>query len=184
MVSSFPTVNLIPLHSVADWERERLAPQARQIPLAVGCIPAVEPQTDGEKMVYNLAHRFFDASYTASVMTGGSASHEGIPPPAKRHFLEMAYKPRRTPILIRAEQAGWTTVEGVQASASVPFVLMLRVRSSHCGSDRARLRARPHVAPRRQLDGGRLACGRRRSNSCGTREKSPEAHRRARGHQG
>lgn len=70
-------------------------------------------------MVYQLAHRFLDAPYAAAegAATNGE-TEEHIKPPQKRHFLEMAYKPRRTPMLIRAEQAGWTSVEGVQASKS------------------------------------------------------------------
>lgn len=72
------------------------------------------------QQVYQLAHAFFDEPYHAlsewnSSQTPSLASNE-IPLPANRPFLDMCYKPRLTPLLAYASQAGqWASIGGVEA---------------------------------------------------------------------
>lgn len=118
------TVDLRPLRSVEAYEREaalRESGEVGHVACAVGAIPAFAPQTEDEKMVYTLAHRFFAEPYTALGEEHAELPQEGeeklvaLPLPAKRPFLDMCYKPRQTPLLLEAEKQGWLPVGGVEA---------------------------------------------------------------------
>ncbi|PWN33454.1 uncharacterized protein FA14DRAFT_105396, partial [Meira miltonrushii] len=124
-------IDLRPLHSVEAFAYERaLRDEGKigQIACAVGAIPAFEPVTPSEKMVYTLAHAFFQepyqakqlASQTASIPTAGPSSSvplRVISLPNKRPFLDMCYKPRLTPLLKYAstQTNTWSAIGGVEA---------------------------------------------------------------------
>ncbi|KAG0145095.1 hypothetical protein CROQUDRAFT_671994 [Cronartium quercuum f. sp. fusiforme G11] len=110
VMAQFPQLDLRPIMNEEDFEAERNGPYAKLIPIGMGCIPAETPKTDAEKMVYQIAHRFLLTPYVYKQ----TLENEFIRLPTKPLFLEMAYKPRRTPILIDAESAGWKTIEGIE----------------------------------------------------------------------
>lgn len=124
-------IDLRPLHSLESFAYERaLRDEGKigQIACAVGAIPAFEPVTNSEKMVYTLAHAFFQepykakqlASQTPSIPTAGPSSDlplRSISLPSKRPFLDMCYKPRLTPLLKYAttQTNTWSPIGGVEA---------------------------------------------------------------------
>lgn len=123
VVQHFASMNidLRPLRSVPEFEKEKqLRDQGKvgKLVAAVGAIPAFEPSTADEKMVYTLAHSFFSESYDALQLptTPAPAGKRNLPLSSKRPFLDMCYKPRLTPLL---EYAGktqtWDAIGGVEA---------------------------------------------------------------------
>jgi len=114
-------IDLRPLRSIEAFEAEKqLRDQGKvgKIVAAVGAIPAFEPSTADEKMVYTLAHLFFSESYEALKISISSApaSKRNLPLPSKRPFLDMCYKPRLTPLLKYAGQTQtWDPIGGVEA---------------------------------------------------------------------
>lgn len=119
------SLDLRALRSVEAYEAEaakRDSGEIGHVACAVGAIPAFAPQTDDEKMVYTLAHRFFSEPYHALTEShaplASNAQQEtlvALPLPSKRPFLDMCYKPRMTPLLITAEEKGWLAIGGVEA---------------------------------------------------------------------
>lgn len=124
-------IDLRPLHSLEAFAYERaLRDQGKvgQIACAVGAIPAFEPVTPSEKMVYTLAHAFFQEPYRAKELASKIASIPSAGPsssvpfrvislPNKRPFLDMCYKPRLTPLLKYAstQTNSWSPIGGVEA---------------------------------------------------------------------
>jgi quinate dehydrogenase len=114
-------IDLRPLRSVEAFEAEKkLRDQGKigKIVAAVGAIPAFEPSTADEKMVYTLAHSFFSESYEALQVSIAPApsSKRNLPLPSKRPFLDMCYKPRLTPLLkFAGKTQTWDPIGGVEA---------------------------------------------------------------------
>lgn len=124
-------IDLRPLHSLESYAHEKkLRDEGKvgKVACAVGAIPAFEPVTPGEKMVYTLAHAFFKEPYEAH----GTATNVPVVPaaaastslpyrtfdlPTKRPFLDMCYKPRLTPLLQFAgtQTTTWSPIGGVEA---------------------------------------------------------------------
>ncbi|KAK4047809.1 hypothetical protein OIV83_005151 [Microbotryomycetes sp. JL201] len=94
IIESFPNLRLSALTSPTQWTKEH----ERNTVCGVGAIPSISPTSEEEHNVYAIARRIFETS------PGSAAS--------SRHFLEMAYKPRRTLMLAIAEEAGWQTIGG------------------------------------------------------------------------
>ncbi|PWN54303.1 NAD(P)-binding protein [Violaceomyces palustris] len=117
------TIDLRPLRSIEEYEREKSLREKGEIghvAAAVGAIPAFEPRTEEEKMVYKLAHSFFAEPYKAFDEKHVSPVENdptvlSLPLPAKRPFLDMCYKPRLTPLLVEAGKKGWDAIGGVEA---------------------------------------------------------------------
>lgn len=119
VLGQFAHLDLRPILDEDDFKSERLNRYSRPIPVAVGCIPALEPETESEKMVYELVDRFLKTPYQLLDLQKEDKSlcEVGfLKAPDRPVFLEMAYKPRWTPILAKADGAGWQTIEGIQAS--------------------------------------------------------------------
>ncbi|PWN88893.1 hypothetical protein FA10DRAFT_242186, partial [Acaromyces ingoldii] len=125
-------IDLRPLRSVEAFDEEQAKRQRGEVgpvAAAVGAIPAMDPVTAEEKMVYTLAHRFLDERYEADAAvnaaststneSGSDASTLLLPLLPRRPFLDMCYKPRLTPLLAYAgrDQAGatWSPIGGVEA---------------------------------------------------------------------
>lgn len=62
-------------------------------------------------MVYTIATHVFTLPFQGDE----ASSSSGLPLPSPRIFLDMAYKPRMTPMLKIASALGWQDVGGVQA---------------------------------------------------------------------
>ncbi|EGG07639.1 uncharacterized protein MELLADRAFT_35329 [Melampsora larici-populina 98AG31] len=112
VMGQFPHLDLRAILDEEDFEAECTGRFSKPIPIGVGCIPALEPVTDQEKMVYQLARAIFSIPY---VPEAKETDDEFIKAPTRPLFLEMAYKPRQTPMLINAQASGWATIEGIQA---------------------------------------------------------------------
>lgn len=123
VVNHFATMNidLRPLRSVEAFEKEKAlrdSGKVGKIVAAVGAIPAFEPVSVDEKMVYTLAHAFFTESYQALNLPIASApsTKRNLPLSAKRPFLDMCYKPRLTPLLdFAGKTQTWDPIGGVEA---------------------------------------------------------------------
>ncbi|KAK0440926.1 uncharacterized protein EV420DRAFT_1580945 [Desarmillaria tabescens] len=100
---------LIHLKNPDDVEKYLVGPDAYTLVMAVGAIPAIAPVTYAERMVYTTVMAASTIPYKQPT------SESGLPLPIKRIFLEMPYKPRRTPMLQIAEATGWHVINGVQA---------------------------------------------------------------------
>lgn len=125
---SFPQLHdkLVHLDSVEKAEAY-LAPSSKDgskprkdVPgllMIVGAIPAIPPQTSAERLVYTIVTSILTIPYILPVsMTSAVAGSPGVLPlPHNRLFLDMAYKPRLTPMLRIASALGWTPIDGVQA---------------------------------------------------------------------
>ncbi len=74
--------------------------------------PAIAPATPSERLVYTTVTHLLT---TPSTPTTTSPSPTSLPLPTRRIFLDMAYKPRLTPMLRIASALGWQDVGGVQA---------------------------------------------------------------------
>ncbi|EJD42207.1 NAD(P)-binding protein [Auricularia subglabra TFB-10046 SS5] len=94
-----PAVTLCPLYTMAEWVQ--LRETAGPVAAGVSAIPAVEPVSDAEKMVWIITCAFFRDPRISGV--------------GPRFFLDMCYKPRETPMLRYAADHGWSTIGGVEA---------------------------------------------------------------------
>ncbi|GAA6003487.1 hypothetical protein JCM10207_000355 [Rhodosporidiobolus poonsookiae] len=114
IVAQFPDLDLRPLETVEQVQQELEATEKQGIRLAAGtgAIPSIEPQTDAEKNVYEVAKRVFEWPYRPK--TGKPAEDGVISLPSKPVFLEMAYKPRMTIMRKIAEDRNWQTICGVE----------------------------------------------------------------------
>ncbi|GMK57701.1 hypothetical protein CspeluHIS016_0405350 [Cutaneotrichosporon spelunceum] len=79
------------------------------VAMVVGAIPAIPPKTFEERMVYTIATHVFTLPFQPGAAQGD------LPVPSPRLFLDMAYKPRLTPLLKIAEALRWQTIGGIQA---------------------------------------------------------------------
>lgn len=79
-------------------------------------LSAIAPASAAELLVYAIAERVFNVPQPRPTEPSLSyASDAALPLPQTRIFLDMAYKPRLTPLLRMAAACGWATVGGVQA---------------------------------------------------------------------
>ena len=79
-------------------------------------LSATPPATAAEHRVYELATHVFDLPRASRAPPPSPSPSENVLPlPHTAIFLDMAYKPRLTPILRIAAARGWATVGGVQA---------------------------------------------------------------------
>jgi quinate dehydrogenase len=76
---------------VEDLLAQKDSPRVLMI---VGAIPSFAPVTKAERMVYTTVSSVLSIPYNPPVAPPGS-----LPIPTKRLFLEMAYKPRITPMV-------------------------------------------------------------------------------------
>ncbi|KAK7045675.1 hypothetical protein VNI00_007508 [Paramarasmius palmivorus] len=83
--------------------------------MVVGAIPAITPVSKAERMVYTTASHIFTTPYDTPDTYNTSLEPGTLPLPIKRLFLEMAYKPRLTPMLKVAAAHGWDTIDGTKA---------------------------------------------------------------------
>lgn len=113
IVRQFKDWDLRPLETV-EQAKEALAEGEKQgfkLAAGVGAIPSIEPATEEEKRVYEIAKVLFEHPYDA----GGVQAEQGfLSLPSKPVHLEMAYKPRMTIVRQIAEERGWQTICGVE----------------------------------------------------------------------
>jgi len=64
-------------------------------------------------MVYTIATHIFTMPFQAGAPTSDSSNP--LPLPTTRLFLDMAYKPRLTPLLKIGSALGWQAIGGIQA---------------------------------------------------------------------
>ncbi|KAL8283693.1 hypothetical protein RQP46_005488 [Phenoliferia psychrophenolica] len=114
IVKQFAAWDLRPIESVAAAEAALAEGDRTGVKLAagVGAIPSIEPVTDAEKLVYEIARTLFAHKYDASAAPVQPKGFLQLPK-APVH-LEMAYKPRMTLIRKIAEDRGWKTICGVE----------------------------------------------------------------------
>ncbi|GAA5993427.1 hypothetical protein JCM10908_002184 [Rhodotorula pacifica] len=93
----FAKYDLRPLGRLDQWTEE----EAARIACGVGAVPSIPPQTEGEKLVYQLAERVFSST---GQLAGGP-----------RPFMEMAYKPHVTLMYEIARSHGWRPIGGIEA---------------------------------------------------------------------
>lgn len=107
-------LRLIHLTSV-DQVESLLGPTASDrlpgVAMIVGAIPAIAPKSFEERMVYTIATHIFTLPFVA----GTETTADSLPVPSPRIFLDMAYKPRMTPLLKIGKALGWQDVGGIQA---------------------------------------------------------------------
>lgn len=86
VMKHYPQYNIIHLTSLeqAKAETTKLQQSGHRLRIGVGAIPAIEPVTDAEKMVYTVAKFLFELKDEAK-------SSDDF---KQRHFLEMCYKVR------------------------------------------------------------------------------------------
>ncbi|KIK68991.1 hypothetical protein GYMLUDRAFT_152333 [Collybiopsis luxurians FD-317 M1] len=97
-----------------DKVEELLAqPDSPRILMIVGAIPAIKPVTKAERMVYTVASSILTIPYDVPAVN--SSAKDSLPVPMRRLFLEMAYKPRITPMLKVAMAHGWDGIDGTNA---------------------------------------------------------------------
>ncbi|KPV78369.1 uncharacterized protein RHOBADRAFT_65904 [Rhodotorula graminis WP1] len=103
-----------PLRSVdeARAELDRLESEGGRVVCGVGAIPCVEPTTEGEKMVYDVAAMVFERRYRAG--EGPSVEEGSLALPDRPVFVDMAYKPLMTDLRVKAEEAGWKSLCGTE----------------------------------------------------------------------
>ncbi|KAH8088210.1 hypothetical protein HD553DRAFT_348725 [Filobasidium floriforme] len=110
-------VELIHLTSVDEVERylgQDAEDRKPGVAMIVGAIPAIAPKTLEERMVYTIATHIFTMPFQAGP-TDSTSSPNPLPLPSTRLFLDMAYKPRLTPLLKIGSALGWQTIGGIQA---------------------------------------------------------------------
>lgn len=142
IIKQFPDIDLRALTSVeqTNAELQGLERQSTRLCLGVGCIPSVQPVTDGEKMVYDVARAIFSYSYAPgdNIREESSKEEQYFALPQKAIFFDMAYKvrmsrrwcdailtngcmlffqPVMTLLRLMAEEAGWRTGSGVDIVA-------------------------------------------------------------------
>ena len=90
-VQQFPQLDIRPLTSVAQAKEalKELDDSGVTLCAGVGAIPSIEPQSDAEKNVYEIAKVLFEHSYPSDRKSQPAGSMQL---PAKPCFLEMAYK--------------------------------------------------------------------------------------------
>jgi len=108
---SLPHLKLVLLRTPEDVERHLRGANAAEVLMAVGAIPSSPPTTPHERMVYLTVSTVFTMPYLKPAGYIG----QPLPIPDRRIFLEMAYKPRLTPMLQVAIAHGWHGVDGIQA---------------------------------------------------------------------
>ncbi|KJA25518.1 hypothetical protein HYPSUDRAFT_37513 [Hypholoma sublateritium FD-334 SS-4] len=115
-------VELVHLRSVADvdlhlrgGEEGREGQRRPELALVVGAIPATPPATVAEHLVYEIATHVFGLPRASPASPPPPPSENVLALPHTPIFLDMAYKPRLTPLLRLAGARGWATVGGVQA---------------------------------------------------------------------
>ncbi|KAF8674904.1 Pentafunctional AROM polypeptide [Rhizoctonia solani] len=107
----FPGLPLVHLKTIAQTEKELAESNRPPIVAIVGAIPAYLPVTDAERGVYNMITHVLTQPYTPP--TASDASN--LPLPHQRLFLDMAYRPRNTPLLQIAAALNWEPIGGIQA---------------------------------------------------------------------
>ncbi|KAF5345278.1 hypothetical protein D9758_008436 [Tetrapyrgos nigripes] len=105
--------SLIHLDTPTRVEELLAQPDSPKILMIVGAIPAIPPKTKEERMVYTTASHILTIPYEPPVLLEGA--EDSLPIPTKRLFLEMAYKPRITPMLQVAIAHGWQPIVGTEA---------------------------------------------------------------------
>ncbi|KAG9119329.1 hypothetical protein FRC07_005691 [Ceratobasidium sp. 392] len=108
----FPTLPLLHLKHISEVEAKLAEPGAPPIAVIVSAIPAYLPVTDAERGVYNMITHILTQPYTVN---NYSNLLHGLPLPRQRLFLDMAYRPRNTPLLQIAGALNWEPIGGVQA---------------------------------------------------------------------
>jgi pentafunctional AROM polypeptide len=114
MISSFPSnYNVQPLRHVVEAESLSSIPT-----VAIGTIPADKPieQNMREVLAALLRHERSDTS-------------------SQRTLLEMAYKPRQTALMQMAQDAGWTTIPGLEVLSAQGWYQVSSIYESfvrHC----------------------------------------------------
>jgi len=92
--------SLVHLRSPEEVEERLIQSDGPPVLMVVGAIPAIKPVTKEERMVYTIASHIFTMPYGLSVSSSYDSNGLGaLPLPTKRLFLEMAYKPRVTPMV-------------------------------------------------------------------------------------
>lgn len=109
----FPELPLVHLKNIAEAEKILAEPGRPPIVAIVGAIPAYLPVTDAERGVYNMITHVLTQPYASSA--DNSNLLHGLPLPRQRLFLDMAYRPRNTPLLQIAAALDWEPIGGVQA---------------------------------------------------------------------
>ncbi|KAJ4483741.1 hypothetical protein J3R30DRAFT_3402375 [Lentinula aciculospora] len=94
-------------------------PNSPRIFMIVGAIPAMPPVTRAERVVYTVASALFTLPYHPPAID--VLPRNSLPIPIKRLFLEMAYKPRITPMLKVAMAHGWDGIDGTNAVVEQGF---------------------------------------------------------------
>lgn len=89
--------SLIHLDHPDKVEQLLAQPDSPRILMIVGAIPAIAPVTKAERMVYTVASAMLTIPFHPPPAV--DASQQSLPIPTKRLFLEMAYKPRITPMV-------------------------------------------------------------------------------------
>ncbi|KAK4702194.1 hypothetical protein P7C70_g4032, partial [Phenoliferia sp. Uapishka_3] len=114
IVAQFSDWDLRPLESVEAAKAALAEGDKSGVKLAasVGAIPSIEPVSDAEKLVYEIAKTVFAHKYDASSAT--SQPQGFLQLPKKPVHLEMAYKPRMTLIRKIADDRDWQTICGVE----------------------------------------------------------------------
>jgi shikimate 5-dehydrogenase len=111
-------LELIHLRSPADVDRYLGDGQTQGekpgLAMVVGAIPAIAPLTPAERLVYTTVTHLLTIPYTLPTLHP-TTDPSSLPLPRRRIFLDMAYKPRLTPMLRIASALGWQDVGGVQA---------------------------------------------------------------------
>ncbi|KAF8595967.1 Aminoacid dehydrogenase-like protein [Ceratobasidium sp. AG-I] len=108
----FPKLPLVHLKSIAEAESKLSEPGMPPIVAIVGAIPAYLPSTDAERGVYTMITHVLTQPYSSG---DNSNLLHGLPLPRQRLFLDMAYRPRNTPLLQIATALNWEPIGGVQA---------------------------------------------------------------------
>lgn len=93
IITQFPDLDLRELSNTeqAKSQLEALKRQSTTMCLGVGCIPSVQPETEGEKMVYDVARTMFAHHYNAAGPTE-ERRETYFALPRKPIFFDMAYK--------------------------------------------------------------------------------------------
>ncbi|KAG6901925.1 hypothetical protein C0995_006636 [Termitomyces sp. Mi166 len=152
--SSF-SLTIVHLKNSEDVERHLGQPESPKVLMVVGAIrefrpshyisisqftsgsaAATAPVTPQERGVYSTVSTILTIPYVKPAQMD-----DGLPLPEKRIFLEMAYKPRLTPMLKVALAHGWHGVDGVQATVEQGLAQQrmwyLSDPSLRAGSDRS-----------------------------------------------
>ena len=92
IVAQFAHLDLRPLQTITSAQQalRELDAQGLKLVAGVGAIPSIEPVTEAEKNVYEIAKVVFAHKYDSGSVTSASSGH--LPYPSKPTFLEMAYK--------------------------------------------------------------------------------------------